>query len=70
MLKEYCPSCLCEDYKVQDYEEENFNQSKIVRRDWHCKCSKCKTNFTITYFYKLEVRMSTLRVPSKKEENV
>lgn len=47
--KEKCPACGCEDYEIQD--EEDYYQDECVRRNWYCKCSDCKSSFTISYFY-------------------
>ena len=50
--EEKCPHCASGDYEVQNYEENYWDEA--FTREWHCQCSNCKSNFTITYYYELE----------------
>ena len=50
--EEKCPYCASGDYEVQNYEEDY--QDDYFTRDWYCKCSSCKSDFTITYYYELK----------------
>ncbi len=49
--EEQCPLCGSKDYTVQDYNEDYFDDSFIYERI--CQCGNCKSNFIITYQYKL-----------------
>ena len=50
--EERCPNCDSGDYEVQDYEENYWDEG--FTREWACKCSNCKSNFIITYYYELK----------------
>lgn len=49
---EKCPYCNSGDYEVQDYMEDYWDDN--FTREWQCKCSDCKSDFTITYYYELK----------------
>ena len=50
--EEKCPNCGSGGYEVQDYEEDYVGED--FTRGWACKCSNCKSNFIITYYYGLK----------------
>lgn len=45
----YCPSCLSEDYTIDNYWDDFDDEGGAMF--WDCTCNKCKFKFTITRAY-------------------